>query len=345
MQNENHKPSIFAIATFAVLLTSVVASSAEIQLRRECHASSHVVRLGDVADIYTTDAQEKNRLASVELFVAPAERTSRRVTARDIQDALALRGVAMGKHRFSGAATVKVHARMSGRSARGVRLSSSVVATSRRKVSDAIVAYLQQTVEASDPWQVDVELPADQTQLIATSSGRLQVSGGTRPWVGRQRFIVRIGAVDLPITVQVTLPPMTVVAVRAIGRGEVIRASDVALKSLKPRHSALAVLHDLKDVIGKEAIRPIAAGQVVPDRNIRSPLLVRRGDIVTVYVYSGGVRVRTTARARQQGSLGETVEVESLVKREKRRYLARVASTQTVEVFAKSMSVRPVESP
>ena len=344
MQNNRHKRLITAAAVLATLLSGGIASSAEIQLRRECRATSPVVRLADIADIYATDADEKNRLANVELFVAPGGSTSKRVTSREIQDTLALRGIAIGKHRFSGSAVVKVHSQMSSRFGGG-RLSSSVVKKSNRKVSAAIVAYLQQNVAASDPWQVEVELPASQTQQILSSADSLKIRGGAEPWTGRQEFVATIGALEIPIRARVTLPPMVVVAVRAIGRGDLIRASDVELKPLQPKNSALAVLHSLKDAVGKEAIRSIAEGQVVPSRNVRAPILVSRGDIVNVVAYSDGIRVKTMARSRQKGSLGELVEIESIVDRKQRHYMARVSGVGQVEVYAHLSSVKPANFP
>ncbi len=72
-------------------------------------------------------------------------------------------------------------------------------------------------------------------------------------------------------------------------------------------------------------------------RSVKLTRLGRVCGVETVYAYSDGVRVRTTARARQQGSLGELVEVESLGSF--RRYKARVTSSLTVKVVANSDSV------
>ena len=76
------------------------------------------------------------------------------------------------------------------------------------------------------------------------------------------------------------------------------------------------------------------AGSVIDRETVRAPLLVRRGDVVTVYARSGSVRVRTTARARDDASAGEVVSVESLADRS--TYLARVSGIREVEVFAHS---------
>ena len=63
------------------------------------------------------------------------------------------------------------------------------------------------------------------------------------------------------------------------------------------------------------------------------PLAVHHGDVVTVYAQSGAVRIRTNARARDEGSVGELVAVESLLNRS--TYYARVSGIREVEVYAR----------
>ena len=70
---------------------------------------------------------------------------------------------------------------------------------------------------------------------------------------------------------------------------------------------------------------------------LRPPLAVHRGEVVTVYAQSGAIRIRTNARSRDEGSVGELVAVESLLNRS--TYYARVSGIREVEVYA-----RPTQS-
>ncbi len=70
---------------------------------------------------------------------------------------------------------------------------------------------------------------------------------------------------------------------------------------------------------------------------VRQPLAVHRGEVVTVLARAGGIRIRTNARAREEGSVGELVAVESLLNRS--TYYARVSGTREVEVFARPPQV------
>jgi hypothetical protein len=80
-----------------------------------------------------------------------------------------------------------------------------------------------------------------------------------------------------------------------------------------------------------EARQAIQTGAVIFTDQIRSPLLVKRGEIIIVVSQSGGIRVRTTGRARQDGAAGELVQVETLETGE--RYEARVTGLREAAVF------------
>jgi flagella basal body P-ring formation protein FlgA len=124
----------------------------------------------------------------------------------------------------------------------------------------------------------------------------------------------------------------SVVAIRSIGRGTVIRDTDVELQNYQTRDAVGDLLTSLEDVIGKETTRSIPAGKPVPRDSLREPLLVRKGDVVTVNARSAGIRVRTSARARDDGSLGDLIAVESL--QDRNTFYVRVDGVREVEVFA-----------
>jgi flagella basal body P-ring formation protein FlgA len=69
---------------------------------------------------------------------------------------------------------------------------------------------------------------------------------------------------------------------------------------------------------------------------VRSPLLVRKGERVTVRARAGSVVARTYGTVQQDGSLGELVQVQALEGRE--RYAARVSGFRELEVFAAGAS-------
>ena len=90
------------------------------------------------------------------------------------------------------------------------------------------------------------------------------------------------------------------------------------------------------DVIGQQATRAIGADQPLDGRLLRKPLLVEKGQNISVVARGSGVRVRTTARATEDGARGDVIVVESLDTKQK--YAVMVTDHQQVEVLASAVN-------
>ena len=212
----------------------------------------------------------------------------------------------------------------------------------QRIAADAIVRYLRDNA-ADEAWQVTVEISEEQAPWITTSPEPLPVAGGASPWVGRQIFELTVRINDKParvkVTAQVALPPSIVVAVHAVPRGAIVRASDIELQRLAPGTSAAGCLQTAEEAVGKEAVKPIVAGQTLDANYVRPQILVHTGEVVTVYGRNAGIVVRLPARAHENGAQGELVTVESMTDR--KSFLARVCGLQEVEVFGGAATAAP----
>jgi flagella basal body P-ring formation protein FlgA len=132
----------------------------------------------------------------------------------------------------------------------------------------------------------------------------------------------------------ISVAPRVAVATRSLAPGDNVQATDVKLVQVSTRQVE-DPFYRLEDLIGQQAIGAIVEGQVFDRADVRAPLLVRRGDAVTVYARSAGVQVRTTARAQEEGSRGDLITVESMLNRQ--RFFARVTGIHEVEVFAHAL--------
>jgi len=337
-----------SLVTFVLLATAFIPTcrAAEIQLRDQCRVSGTLVRLRDVAVIMAADDGEAARLGAIDLMPAPIPGSERRVRLREIEDVLHSRGVNLTEHRFSGAASVVVlpahrHA------AERPRALPSRLAMRRfqDKVQAAIATHLNEANGRDEPWKIDVHLNDAQVSRLAAMQGDLGAVGGAAPWLGKQRFeIVPLAGSTAPrvsLVADVSLPPTRVIAARSLAPGTLLRASDVRLvrdgNDRRRATGSRSTFHAIDEVVGMETTRSVVAGQQLDATVLRHPLLVRRGDVVTVYARTGGIQVRTTARARDDGSAGELVMIESL--RDRKRYFARVTGTREVDVFAESTRV------
>jgi flagella basal body P-ring formation protein FlgA len=332
------------LATFVVALGIALLAvgnqscrGAEIHLRGECRTDGVLVLLADVAEIYSTNPEEVKALGRIDLVPAPAEGRRRYLRLREIEDLLVLRGLNLREHRFSGASKVTIISVVDAVSPRSDGLPQGPISVRQvtETVHKAIVAYLTEQDPQNETSIVKLTLTDEQAQKIA-SVKQLTVSGGSSPWTGRQIFTVAGPAdkdpVSLNLTVDVSLPPMLVVATRSLGRGVVIHPGDVRLQASQPNEGKARIFQSLEEVIGCETAKQVAEGQILDDQTVHPLLLVRRNEIVTIYSRTAGIQVRVTARAREDGAMGDLVTIESLAQRE--TYFARVVGPQTAEVYA-----------
>lgn len=328
------------------------ASAAQLRLRTDVYPQGALVVLGDVAEIVTNDPAEAEHLAAIELFPAPTASRKRFLDVYEMRDLLQ-RKIDMAAISLTGASRITVHGLIVEEEpepepepmpvvARPV--SSIIKKRAEHRVQEAVTGYLRQQAQSEGPWTVRFELTANQTQSHAEALANAEivvfVTGGREPWTGSQNFTINIegpeGLQRLTIDTIVTLPPAVVVAARPLTRGTLIREGDVRLDFQSNTRKGDATFDHIEDLIGLETTQSIAAGDAVVGRVLQKPLLVKAGDAVTVYARTGGIQVRTVARARDSGSMGELVSVESL--NDRKAYFARVSGIQKVEVYARAVS-------
>ncbi len=327
---------ILLLAAAACLAPRPAASAAEIRLQAESRPQGAIVTLGDLADLRCESSDQAARLASIGLLPAPPPGVERFISAREIQDMLLLRGIDLGNHPFSGPATVRV--RGSHSSAKPAIAPGAAPAAAKKRLEEAIREHLG---DPAEPWRIDVELDKAALGQIAAADA-VTLHGKGEPAEGRQRFkaILAVGGAEkaLDVTADIGLPPLAVVPVRPLPRAARISAADVEVQRASWADSPAALVERVEDVVGKETNRALTPGKPIERAWIQAPLLVRRGDVVTVYVRAAGIRVRTQARARDDGALGELVMVES--PSDRKSYLAHVSGTREVEVLATGVAAR-----
>lgn len=321
--------------------------AAEIRLKSDCQATGSLLVLGDVAEIFSTDPQEAEQLAAIPLVPAPAPGAKLYLRVREIQDLLSPRGVNLAQQRFSGANQVTVlPVAANVKESSGVHQAQRIAtAPPQQVVTAALTSYLEATAGNEEPWELNFQLSAQAQQAVRQAAGAVQVSGGTSPWTGLQQFTLHVPTADgllrLPINVEAHQQHAVVAVVRSLPRGSIVRASDVQLVEPTSHEHVVRVsdtFTSIEDVIGKETQRAISPGQILDTKYVRNPILVRRGEVVTVYANSAGIRVRTTGRALGEGSKGELITVETLETGKREKFDACVSGAQVVEVWAGSLS-------
>ena len=329
-----------AIAVLVSVFAATEVRAVEIELRAVCQPTGRVVTLGDLAQIYAADQTVRDSLMAIEMFPAPAAGQKKVVRAREIQDLLVMRGLKSAENRLSGASEVEVSVPV----APAARVSSIKATTptmerrANETVRSAIQTYLVAQTKHDELLDVKFDLDDSLIRALDVAKYRVHVRGGSSPWTGSQQLqLTVVGATQSDtfiVDAQISVPPSVVVAARSIPAGTVVNESDVKLERGKAGDGDDSVFSRLEDVVGQEVTRATGIGQPIDRDSVERPRLVKQGDAVTVYARSAGLRVRTVARAREDGAEGDLITLESVTNRQ--TFFARVTGNQEVEIYARA---------
>ena len=231
---------------------------------------------------------------------------------------------------------------------KSVRLSDVAVVyrTDRRQAETlgAIELFAAPRAGSSRTWHIRDIQNALARQGVNLTAHRF--SGSSRVVVGtpRERTATTNRALSSDRTSGQPRPnePMVVVATRALERGMLLTRFDVhevPASSLDARRSRQKIMRSTESVVGMEITRNLREGSPISETAVRRPILVRRGKPVRVTVHSGGIQLRTDARAESDGALGDLISCQSTLDR-KERYFVRVTGRDEVAIFARGASVR-----
>lgn len=98
------------------------------------------------------------------------------------------------------------------------------------------------------------------------------------------------------------------IAREAIARGSAVPESSVFVE-IRTVPPGKAVIMDIADCTGFEAIRTIGAGEEISPDSIRKPYDVKRGDAVSVMIEMDGITIEAQASASQDGYVGDVIAV------------------------------------
>jgi len=91
--------------------------------------------------------------------------------------------------------------------------------------------------------------------------------------------------------------------------GDVIQPADLGYSEMPASAAASSAPRDAQDIIGKMAARPLRAGTPVSMRDIASPLVIKRDDVVQVAYESDGVSLTMQGKAIAAAAVGDPVSV------------------------------------
>ena len=100
-----------------------------------------------------------------------------------------------------------------------------------------------------------------------------------------------------------------VVPTRPIVGGDIIGMGDLMTERMPDQGSSAALVTTEGEAVGQMVIHALAPGRPVRRDDLRQPLLVRRGSIITVRLSANGVELAEEGQAVDTGSAGDRVRI------------------------------------
>jgi len=200
-------------------------------------------------------------------------------------------------------------------------------------VRNAVSTYLSSVHPGMTIEILDLEMPQD----VALPEGNVMVK------VNASNIPTRLDGVTLKLDVSVDghhqrsqwvrvrarATGAVVVLLRDIGFGETLKASDLAVDQREVQELEGCITNpDL--VTGSVLKRSLEKGEILRGRDVQEPVLVKRGESVTLIARTAALSISTAARARDSGSRGDLVTVENVSS--KQLIQARVVGMGIVQV-------------
>lgn len=96
---------------------------------------------------------------------------------------------------------------------------------------------------------------------------------------------------------------------RSLAAGDIVQPADVIWSTVQAHQAPAGVPQDADQVVGLSAKRALRAGAVVTSRDLASPQVIARNDMVEVAYIAGGVELTVTGKATRNASAGEPLPV------------------------------------
>lgn len=265
------------------------------------------ITLGDIGDVEGADAAMASALEALHLGVSPMPGSWRELERELILSQLVRNGFGPRRVRLVCPKTVRIY-----------RESMTV---SQEALEDRLRDY----IAANSPWgpgeaQIksisrigDVVVPAGELTISVFPRGNVN-------YLGPVPFVVEL-AVDgrkvSSMTMQADIGVFrdAVVTTTPIPAHQVIGPADVELRRIDISSARGKAFSSVDEVIGMATTTYLQAGSVVTARNLNKPILVRRGDAVSLIASRPGFIIKTTGIAQGDGRLGEVIKVLNPVSR------------------------------
>jgi flagellar basal body P-ring formation protein FlgA len=195
---------------------------------------------------------------------------------------------------------------------------AAVERASRLVAVDAVAAALLDELRARQPLddgEIQLDNPALRFVVAAEAPDSIGVEGlSFDARTGRFSALVSAPANDADAERQrvsgrvfriIKVPTLN----RAISPGETIRAGDIELLRLRADRAAGDVVAEFAELVGHTPRRPLRAHEPLRVGDIQVPIVVHKGDLVTVLFETPLMRLSAQGKALEDGAMGAAIRI------------------------------------
>jgi flagella basal body P-ring formation protein FlgA len=126
-------------------------------------------------------------------------------------------------------------------------------------------------------------------------------------------FLMSLAVIAIVMPAYADTGVRIVVPSHDVPRGATLGDSDLEYQSVAAADYRAGTVTSMNELDGMETRRLLRAGEAVRTDDVRHPILVTKGQTVTMTFAAPGITLSATGRAMTEGGMGETVTIQNPV--------------------------------
>lgn len=313
------------LLSLAIETSGYGANAPVVKVSLKCEyeaASTQQVKLADIADVYAP-AKVSEKVRSVVICTAPIPGRFRTLESSYIRNKVA-------------ATCGETPVKMTG--AERVKITGKCVKVSSEEIADEAKNFvLDQLPKDNRTYDITIQRPP--RELILSDGEDLVLrprilTSTVRPGpctVAVDAVVNGRTAATTSATLDIRAVADVLVTTSSISQGEAITLSNTTWDQRDVTRSPGAITMgeggEIKEWV---ANRTLSAGSMITTSDVKLIPVVKNGDKVTITVKCGNVTLRTTGQSKQDGRIGDSIQVKSEISQQDIR--ARITAPGTVEI-------------
>lgn len=321
--------ALILVLVIALTATLAAAAPASIRLTREAWVEPGQVRLSEIAQL---DGQAAADLADTVVASFEPNRSELKITRARVRQLLDEAGIAWGGVTLGGYAkcVVRVKPDPQPSAEKHDPPPAALLANPNEPVTTVPVPTLRDQLlpwierhAGADLNSLRIEFAARDMQTLAlpADADAYEIQPLASAPLGRVPVIIhgyRDGhpAASHRVTIDIARWCTAVVAARTISRGQTITPDDLRTQRICLTQDRGELATNPAGIVGQTAAAHMHTGAVLYAEDVRPPVVARRGELIEVRCLTGGLVIKTIARATETGSLGQIIQARNERSRE-----------------------------